>query len=321
MKISFIVPVYNTEIFLEKCLDSIVNQNLNEIDYEVIIINDGSPDNSQELINRFTDRYSNFYSIITPNMGLSSARNEGVDRARGDYIFFVDSDDYLEENSVHKVLKQCYEDELDCISFDYKKVYEDNHAENTLIRSYKCKEKVYNSVDFLCQNTVVSNVWKYLFKRKIITENYLYFIPNIYHEDEDFTTIYLSYSNRIKHVNVLVYNYLQRKNSIMNTSDIGKKKKKIEDMISVIRHLRQRSDNTSGLLKRGIERKTEQLLVSVFLRLKKDDMGSENIKLMRLNLRKDGLYPIRIKYQNWKFKLMTFVINHPLLYSIYYSIK
>ena len=94
IKVSVIVPVYNVEPYLEKCLDSLVNQTLKNI--EIICINDGSPDNSQKIIDKYKNRYSNIVSIEDTNHGQGYARNKGINLAKGKYIMFLDSDDTLE---------------------------------------------------------------------------------------------------------------------------------------------------------------------------------------------------------------------------------
>lgn len=321
MKLSFIVPVYNTEQFLEKCLQSILNQELSPEDYEVIIVNDGSPDNSQVIIDQFTEQYSQFISITTPNRGLSAARNVGIRQAKGDYLFFIDSDDYLEDRSLLKVIEKVYDKNLDCISFDYKKILEDDISKDYRVISCYNGNKIYSGDVFLYENTIISNVWKYLFRRTILTQNELYFTEGIYHEDEDFTILFLSYCNKIKHDNVLVYNYIQREGSIVNTNDLAKKRKKLLDIITVVKNIKKRYDTTFGTLQKGLGRKIEQLLVSLFLRLKNDGMSVEDIQLIRTKLKEEQLYPIKVRHENLKFKMMAFIINRPILYRLFYSGK
>ena len=93
MKVSVIVPVYNVEKYIKKCLNSLVNQTLDEV--EIVVVNDGSPDNSQKIIDEYTKKYKNIKSYVKKNGGLSDARNYGIKKATGKYISFVDSDDYI----------------------------------------------------------------------------------------------------------------------------------------------------------------------------------------------------------------------------------
>lgn len=102
MKLSIIIPIYNVESYLKRCLDSIVNQNSNNI--EVIMINDGSTDNGPIIAEQYSRQYENFYLINQENKGLSGARNTGISASKGDYLWFVDSDDYIANDAVDKIL-------------------------------------------------------------------------------------------------------------------------------------------------------------------------------------------------------------------------
>lgn len=317
MKLSIIVPVYNTEKYIENCLNSILNQGLKSDEYEVLIINDGTPDNSQQIIDKFTNEFSNFKSLIKENGGLSSARNYGLNIANGEYIYFIDSDDFLEENTLSKMLKEAIVEDLDCLSFDYYKVI---NGQNIPVKSYSITENVVSPEDFF-ENTIVSNVWKYLFKKEVLDINNLKFTEGIYHEDEDFTTIYLSFCKRIKHYNIYGYHYVQRDESIMTTTDEKKKKKKLLDFIKISKNIENRASECNGKLYQGLIQKKEQILVSIFLRLKWDKMSKEVIQEIRERMISEKLYPLKIKEQSLKFKLMAFIINNPFLYNIFYSGK
>ena len=119
-KISFIVPVYNTGIYIKKCLDSIINQTFKE-KIEIILINDGSTDNSDELIKEYIEN-SNSKDLMKyytkENEGIAKTRNFGIDKANGEYIFFVDSDDYIDKETI-KMLKPYIDNDIDIIKFKY----------------------------------------------------------------------------------------------------------------------------------------------------------------------------------------------------------
>ena len=123
-KVSVIVPVYNTEKYIDKCLTSLANQTLD--DYEVIVVNDGSPDNSQEIIDNFTLKYPKiFKSYIKKNGGLSDARNYGISRANSEYIAFVDSDDYIEREMLEELYNKAISNDYDMVVCDINYVFED----------------------------------------------------------------------------------------------------------------------------------------------------------------------------------------------------
>ena len=129
MKVSIIVPVYNVERHLNKCLDSLVNQTLKNI--EIIIVNDGSLDNSQLIINEYSNKYKNIRTFIKKNGGLSDARNYGLKKAKGEYVLFVDSDDYIALDSCERLYNTAKQDDVDVLIGNYIKV--DNGVEKILI--------------------------------------------------------------------------------------------------------------------------------------------------------------------------------------------
>ena len=123
IKISVIVPVYNTEKYLPKCLDSLVNQTLKDI--EIIIVNDGSPDNSQKIIDDYVKKYKNIKAFEKKNGGLSDARNYGIKKASGEYIAFLDSDDYVTVDMYEKMYKKAISQHFDMVVCDLNYVYND----------------------------------------------------------------------------------------------------------------------------------------------------------------------------------------------------
>lgn len=117
IKLSYIVPVYNCENYISQCIDSLYNQNLNTNEFEVIIINDGSTDNSENIILKYTKINKNIIYQKQKNQGLSVTRNVGMSIAKGEYIQFVDSDDYLEPETMDKILSAAIENNLDILTF------------------------------------------------------------------------------------------------------------------------------------------------------------------------------------------------------------
>ena len=126
-KVSVIVPVYNVEKYLSKCLDSLVNQTLKDI--EIIVVNDGTKDNSQSIIDKYTKKYSKkIKSYIKENGGLSSARNYGLKYAKGEYISFIDSDDYVDLQMFEKMYNEAINHKFDIVVCDTINVYEDKEV-------------------------------------------------------------------------------------------------------------------------------------------------------------------------------------------------
>lgn len=119
MKLSIVVPIYNVEVFLPRCLDSLLRQGLKAGEYEIVCVNDGSTDDSAMILSDYAERYSDIIRVITQdNQGLGCARNTGVDVAHGEYVAFVDSDDYLIDGAYHYLCEHFLKDSPDVIHFD-----------------------------------------------------------------------------------------------------------------------------------------------------------------------------------------------------------
>lgn len=229
-KISVIIPVYNTEKYLEKCLDSIINQTYQ--DFEIVIINDGSIDNSQNIIEKYLDKYQNKIKCINKeNGGLSSTRNYGIEVARGDYIIFVDSDDYIKKDLFEQLLPYIQKD-IDLVKYKLIKVSEEyKELERVDGPSFDevTGEEGFNKLVF--NDVLLEPACLYLYKRDIFIKNNLRFLENTYHEDFGLVPIILLYTNSIVSINFYGYYYLQANNSITRNEDYTKTIKRANDLL------------------------------------------------------------------------------------------
>ena len=211
VKVSVIVPVYNVEKYLEKCLDSLVNQTLKEI--EIIVVNDGSPDNSQKIIDKYTKKYQNIKAYIKENGGVSDARNFGISRATGEYIGFVDSDDYVSLDMYQKMYNKAKEGNFDIVVCDLNYVYEDG-------RCVRIRSKIEKDTTNI-KKTYVNMypcVWNKIYKRKLFKEG-IEFKKGVWFEDVDFLYKIFPYIKTIGVVKEPFNQYVQREGSITKTFD------------------------------------------------------------------------------------------------------
>lgn len=225
--ISVIVPVYNVEKYLPQCIDSILNQT--EKNLEIILVDDGSLDNSGKICDEFSKKDDRIIVIHKKNNGLSSARNAGLEIARGNYIGFVDSDDWLDKTMYEVLLKLLKENNSDISCCDFFKTANSNdsipHIDNEIINSYNNIESLNNFYNGLYTQTVVA--WNKLYKRELF-KDISYPVGKI-HEDEG-TTYKLYYkANKITYTNRPLYYYRITPNSI-TTSKFNKKRLDIIDV-------------------------------------------------------------------------------------------
>ncbi len=226
MRLSIIVPVYNVALYLSKCLSSLVHQNIDINDFEILVLNDGSTDNSQSIINHFALKYSNIRVFHHPNMGLSGTRNRGLKEAKGDYVWFVDSDDWLEDNCLKDIL-DTLTGNPDVLSFSGM-IPEGNRNGNAHFYG-----KDVDSLEKLFLHGMPDPVQFYIYSRVFLLDNNLLFKEGIKHEDTLFTPIALYYVSKIAFYRLPVYHLLYREGSITTTKDI----KRARDLSETIKEL------------------------------------------------------------------------------------
>lgn len=222
-KVSILVPVYNVEAYLEQCLDSIMNQTLKEI--EIICINDGSTDNSLAILKEYAEKDARIILVDKENGGLSSARNAGIPVASGKYIYFLDSDDYILENTLECLYNEMEENHLDSILFDADSFYESEELEKKHA-SYKesyHRPDIYEDVVTgmqLIETMTKDGQYKpsaclQMNRTSILTENGILFKEGIIHEDNLFTVQVSMHARRAKHIAKAFYQRRVRGESIM----------------------------------------------------------------------------------------------------------
>lgn len=214
-KITVIVPVYNVASFLKTCLDSLLAQTYKNI--KIICVNDGSTDNSLEILNEYRKKDSRIEIIEKKNGGLSSARNAGLEKVKSEFVMFCDSDDYFSPTICEKLLSAIEEDDSDLAACGTEVVYlAHEEMRESDRRYYRLEYHGKNYIDDeLTLKTDVS-VWNKIFRTKIIKENNLTFPDGINNEDFFFFNAYLACSSSISFVNKKLYNYVRRENSIMS---------------------------------------------------------------------------------------------------------
>lgn len=213
MKVSVIVPVYNVEPYLDKCLNTLVNQTLKKI--EIIIVNDGSKDNSEKIIEKYLKKYPEKIKYIKKaNGGLSSARNEGLKYASGEYIGFVDSDDYVSLNTFNLMYKKAKEKNFDLVVCNLNYVYETKTkmVSAGLDKDLENEDEVKKNIVFL-----YPAVWNKLYKKEILDS--LKFKEGIWYEDVEFNFRVYPRVKSIGYVDKPLIQYVQRESSISKTID------------------------------------------------------------------------------------------------------
>ncbi len=215
MRFSIIVPVYNVEKYIKKCLDSLINQTFS--DFQIVVVDDQSPDNSMEIVESFANQYPEKFKIIhQENKGLGGARNTGVSAAEGDYLLFVDSDDYLQKNSLEILHNHLNEYPCDIVEFNYLEVSEDGKPlrKVSLCDSQEVcvsppeKAKLFLEPPIACNKA---------YRREFYTKCDVRFPEKTLYEDF-VTRILIAKAENILRITDYLYNYVQRAGSIMHNN-------------------------------------------------------------------------------------------------------
>lgn len=207
MLLSIIIPVYNVEPYIERCLSSCINQKgIEKGDYEIIVVNDGSLDRSFEIAQEILCDFKNSIFIDQENQGLSAARNNGLLMARGEYIWFIDSDDWIEEDALEKITP-FLKDKLDLLQINYRLVFENGMVKDT--QKFIINGIISGKIQIL-KSPLPAPAQFSIYRRLFLINNDLKFVNGIYHEDSEFKPRVLYNSEKVASVPNYIYNYFQR---------------------------------------------------------------------------------------------------------------
>ncbi len=274
-KFSIIIPVYNVEEYIKDCLESVARQTFK--DYEVIVVNDGTKDNSMEIVKNYKVKIIN-----QENQGLSVARNNGVKKARGEYILFLDSDDTIEEELLEKLNKST-KDNPDLIRFQIQETYSNQEPKKWQEEGFDtCNgEKAFEKI---CKYHFVENAWCYAIKKSYYEENHFEFAKGKIHEDFGLIPLVIIKAKKVKSISYIGYNYRQRENSIMSTNNYEKTKKKVEDFYNHYLFLR------NEIKKTNLDLKYFMSFISNSLIIKITELNKEDYKEYKSLLRKEKVF-------------------------------
>lgn len=274
-KFSIIVPVYNTEKYVKRCLDSIKSQTFK--DYEVIIINDGSTDNSSDIISKYS------YKVINQeNQGLSMVRNNGVKEASGDYLIFLDSDDYIEKDLLEEI-NNSLSNNPDLVRYQIKEVFDNKDNINYEEIPFDNKNGV-EAFKLITNYHFVENAWAYAIKREFYLKEKFSFKKGTYHEDFGLIPLVIIKSKIVNSINYVGYCYYQRDGSIMNSSDYSKTKKKVKDFYNHYLYL------TKEINKTKLDKTYFMSFISNSLILKITELKGKDYKDALTRLKKDKVF-------------------------------
>lgn len=329
VKLSIIVPVYGVEQYLRKCVDSLLAQDLSSSEYEILLVDDGSPDACPQICDSYAEAYENIRVLHRENGGLSAARNSGIEAAQGEYIMFVDSDDYIEPNVLGGLMEQVERDKLDVLRYrlQYVKIVNSEEgrvkSEYQVFNPYKIdpfkgndySEEPTDGVTFLNERmNTQCYAWAFIIKRGLIyksrttldathlepevldptdLDNSCLFTPGIYFEDTDWTPRMLLRARRVASTETVVYNYLMREGSITNAVNKSKQKKVLDDKMYLIGSLQKQSNDlqAKGQNNRWFAKMIADNVISIIGIIARDFYAERKAYLAQL--KEYGVYPLQ----------------------------
>ncbi len=298
IKFSIIVPVHNMEKYIERCLDSIINQTFK--DYEIIVVNDGSTDNTLDILKKY-----NIKLINQKYLGVSEARNNAIKKASGKYMVFLDSDDYLSKDLLYKLDKET-NDNPDVIRYQVRKIY-GNKKEDFNENSFPTMDGV-NAFNRIVNYKFIDPIWCYAIKRNYYLKEKFSFKKNTLHEDFGIVPLIIIKAKKIKSISYIGYNYFQRKGSIMNNDNYKYTKRKVKNFYNHYKFLIKEIDNTN-LNSKVFKSYISNSLIQKVTELKKDDY-----KIYLKKLKNNKVYD-NILADNFKRKIKKIIIKiSPKLY-------
>ena len=302
MKLSIVIPLYNKEKYIDRCLLSLLNQDLLPTEYEIIVIDDGSTDSGGDIVNAYAEKHANILLINQQNKGVSAARNKGLEIAQGEYIYFLDADDYLAANVLKDITKLSQEYNLDVLGFKTKATQDGNLNESTTPILQNPALSVMDGITYIAKHGYRNEVWWYLVKRSFLLDNEMKFVEGRYMEDSVFTTNVFVKANRVAKVNMDVHRFVKVANSIQTSTNYPHMLKFIDDLVFAIEEvdlLIKNLDNSHEQYSSAIKefnKKQQSYVFTLFIKaFRCPPLKIGRLKKILTKLNQLNVYPINLK--------------------------
>lgn len=323
MLLSLIIPMYNAELYISQCLDSILHQGLDPDIYEIIVVNDGSKDSSSRIVSDYISGHCNIRLYSQDNKGQSVARNFGMSKATGKYIQFMDADDYLIPNSLKSVVRYVergVDESIDMITFGICEGGADGVISNN--GSGECLFQG-NGYDYIATHNYNNGPWYYWLHRDFVNLNNLKFEEGKLCEDGMFTLTALLNARSIAQIDSDVYYYVMRPNSTTSTTDPKRRNQIIEGFCYAVDYFEKMLKEHNGMndsCRERVEERRDSYVFFLLVRLMK--MGDyKSAKKALSNLNQLSVYPIKRfpgrDYPGMKYKVIKGIFNTSRLYLLF----
>ena len=324
MKLSIIIPAYNAAKHIGDCLTSLTKQQIMSKDFEIIVVDDGSTDNTAEIVIDFAKHQSNIRLISQQNSGNGAARNEGVKSAQGDYIYFLDADDYISENTLHLIVDIAKKNDLDIVGFKTKNVLDAHHSISEGFVPTTSNLNVITGIEFIATHNYEAEVWWYIIKKTFYFQTGVTFFDRKFVQDSYLTPTLFSQATRVVFLDYDVHRYRISLNSITRKKTIAHLKQHFSDLsfsVQKLYELRNKLLNGGITNKNCITRlhvKQQRYVFIVITRFIKSPLPPKQLSIMLNNFKELEAYPLNLfmsirDYRSMPYRLLTFIYNRTWL--------
>ena len=314
-KLSIIIPLYNAEKYIQACLDSLLESDLPKNCYEIVIVNDGSKDKGPEIVKSYLENHSNISYYTQENQGQSVARNYGIKVAKGEYIWFVDSDDKVETHLITIYQKLIDHPSLDILNFKLRYVTETGNTLTIVWNQPVPYSKVITGSEAIISGYQPSSVCVLFINRNLLINNNLFFVPGITHQDSELSYRLYAHADKVLFENDVPYIYIKHEDSTIMSKNPQKVKKRILDDIVIAKSFRQLAKefkNSNNPMSRKIQNQSDDLLFSIVYNLFRNKKNYKNNQIsdnVLETLKKEKLYPITCHYNSLIKNLCKHLLN------------
>lgn len=332
MNLSFVLPCYNMEKYLARCLDSLLAQDYDPAQYEILVVNDGSRDNSLKIARDYESRYPNIQVIDKPNGGVGSARNTGLKASLGKYLYFFDPDDYMAQNVLGTLMSFAEKYNPEILAFEHTALDQNDALKlnwNKIAPNHDFK--LQTGIEFIGSQNYTGEAWWYIVKKSFLEAHQTTFMEDRLMEDVIFTFENLLLVKKMLFVPLDVYRYIKVPNSIRTSKEPKHFRKFVLDC--------EKAVYTEGKLigehvdpeihteaYKRLKSKQQAIVLFLLLRLVRSDIAFSYVKPMLDGFRKIEAYPLNYllgkDFNGPIYKLLTFVVNtRALLYPFMYGLR
>jgi glycosyltransferase involved in cell wall biosynthesis len=327
MKLSIVIPLYNKGKYIERCLRSLLAQDLPQNQYEIIVVDDGSTDTGGTIALNYSYIHTNVHFFTQQNKGVGAARNRGLDIAIGSYVYFMDADDYLAENIFKRLVCLCIDKELEILVFDTKKT---NNNEPLFTFSETTNTPTLQVIDgmvYLSKYGFLNEAWRYFIKRKLLADSGIRFIESTLYEDVIFTATLFLKAKKMAKVTMDIHRYVVVEDSIVTSKNSNHNLKFIKGMVFAIEHFDSLSkgldsaDSNYAIIINKIKERQQKLVFALIIRtLKYRPIDYKQLQEILTRLKSFDAYPIDLKIGgidsekvSWIYNLFVPVFNNKIL--------